>query len=75
VPLFFLLFAEQSADNVLEVNVNEQDVEELSAFIDLRNIFIQVEGCHEGTRLFPKDMLFETKINCLILSTNPVLDG
>ena len=62
MPLFFLSFAEQSADNVLEVNVNEQDVEELSAFIDLRNIFIQVKGCHEETRLFPKDMPFRVKL-------------
>ena len=33
VLLFFLSFVEQSADNVLNVSVNEQDLEELSLLL------------------------------------------
>jgi len=44
-------------------------------FIDFWNIVIQVKMCYEGTRLFTKNMPFETKTNRLILSTNAVLDG
>jgi hypothetical protein len=45
------------------------------SFIDLWNIFIQVKRCHEGTRLFAKNMPFGSKTNCLILSTNFIING
>jgi hypothetical protein len=69
------LFIEQSADNVLKVNGKWTRFERTISFIDLWNIFIQVKGCHEGTRLFSKGHALWSKTNCLILSTNLVIDG
>ena len=54
---------------MLEVKVNEQDWKNCCFHVSLKYIYTS----ENVSQLFPKDTLFETKTNYLILSTNPVL--